>query len=92
MRALPHRDAAAVVETVRASGAARVVKLAFEVSGAHRGKVRRGARGRVGQDRHGRPGVDRPAHADQDEARAPGSAEQAGAGDPRCGAVVRRAG
>ena len=30
MRALPHRDVAAAVETVRVSGAAHVVKLAFE--------------------------------------------------------------
>ena len=30
MQALPHRDVAAVVETVRASGTAHVVKLVFE--------------------------------------------------------------
>ena len=46
MRALPHRDAAAVVETVRASGAAPAVKLAFEflvLTAARSGEVR-GAR------------------------------------------------
>ena len=43
MRALPHRDVAAVVETVRASGAAPVVKLAFEflvLTAARSGEVR----------------------------------------------------
>ena len=41
--ALPHRDVAAVVETVRASGAAPVVKLAFEflvLTAARSGEVR----------------------------------------------------
>ena len=43
MPALPHRDVAAVVETVRASGAAPVVKLAFEflvLTAARSGEVR----------------------------------------------------
>ena len=43
MRALPHRDVAAVVETVRASGAALGVKLAFEflvLTAARSGEVR----------------------------------------------------
>ena len=43
MRTLPHRDVAAVVETVRASGAAPVVKLAFEflvLTAARSGEVR----------------------------------------------------
>ena len=43
MRALPHRDVAAAIETVRASGAAPVVKLAFEflvLTGARSGEVR----------------------------------------------------
>ena len=46
MRALPHRDVAAVLETVRASGAAPVVRLAFEflvLTAARSGEVR-GAR------------------------------------------------
>ena len=46
MRALPHRDVAAAVETVRASGAAPVVRLAFEflvLTTARSGEVR-GAR------------------------------------------------
>ena len=46
MRALPHRDAAAAVETVRASTAAPMVKLAFEflvLTAARSGEVR-GAR------------------------------------------------
>ena len=43
MRALPHRDVAAVVQRVRASGAAPVVKLAFEflvLTAARSGEVR----------------------------------------------------
>ena len=48
-----------MVETVRASGATSVVKLANRVSRAHRGEFRRGARGRVGRDRHRGPRVDR---------------------------------
>ena len=43
MRALPHRHVAAVVETVRSSGAAPVVKLAFEflvLTAARSGEVR----------------------------------------------------
>ena len=43
MRALPHRGVAAAVETVRASGAAPVVKLAFEflvLTAARSGEVR----------------------------------------------------
>ena len=43
MRALPHRDVAAAVETVRASRATRAVKLAFEflvVTAARSGEVR----------------------------------------------------
>ena len=43
MRALPHRDVAAAVETVRASGAAPVVTLAFEflvLTAARSGEVR----------------------------------------------------
>ncbi len=43
MRALPHRDVVAVVETVRASSAAPVVKLAFEflvLTAARSGEVR----------------------------------------------------
>ncbi len=43
MPALPHRDVAATVETVRASGAAPVVKLAFEflvLTAARSGEVR----------------------------------------------------
>ena len=43
MRALPHRDVAAVVETVRASGAALGIKLAFEflvLTAAGSGEVR----------------------------------------------------
>ena len=43
MRALPHRDVAAAVETVRASGAAPAVKLAFEflvLTAARSGEVR----------------------------------------------------
>ena len=43
MRALPHRDVAATIETVRASGAAPVVKLAFEflvLTAARSGEVR----------------------------------------------------
>ena len=46
MRALPHRDAATVIKTVRASGAAPAVKLAFEflvLTAARSGEVR-GAR------------------------------------------------
>ena len=43
MRALPHRDVASVVETVRASGAALGVRLAFEflvLTAARSGEVR----------------------------------------------------
>ena len=43
MRALPHRDVAAAVETVRASSAAPVITLAFEflvLTAARSGEVR----------------------------------------------------
>jgi len=55
MRALPHRDVAAVVEKVRASGAAPVVKLAFEflvLTAARSGEVRGAEWAEIDTDEH----------------------------------------
>ena len=55
MRALPHQDVAAVVETVRASSAAPVVKLAFEflvLTAARSGEVRGAEWAEIDTDDH----------------------------------------
>ena len=55
MPALPHRDVAATVETVRAAGAAPVVKLAFEflvLTAARSGEVRGAERAEIETDEH----------------------------------------
>ena len=55
MRALPHRDAAAAVETVRASGEAPVVKLAFEflvLTVTRSGEVRGARRAEIDTENH----------------------------------------
>ena len=41
MRTLPHKDVAEAVETVRASGAAPVVRLAFEFLASGAGRMQR---------------------------------------------------
>ena len=87
MRALPHREVAAALATVRTSGAPQAVTLAFEFLVLTARAVGRGPARRVGRDGYGGPRVDHPGHADEDEARPPGPAVRAGAGDPR-----RRAG
>ena len=86
MRALPHRDVPTAVEAVRNSGAAPVVKLAFELLVLTAAQVGRGSRGRVGGDRHVRPGVDHTSRAHEGAARAPGPAVRTGYGDSRGGA------
>ena len=53
------------------------------VLGADGRAVGRGPARRVGRDGYGRTRVDHPGHADEDEARPPGPAVRAGAGDPR---------
>ena len=90
MRALPHRDVAATVETVRGGGCGSRGQAGVRVSGTHGGAVRRGARSAVGRDGHGGPRVVRPGHADQGEARAPGPAVPARRTDPRRGADAQQ--
>ena len=75
MRALPHRDVAAVVEKVRISKATATVRLAFEFLVLTARAVRRGARGRVDRHRHRGTRVDRPGDAEEGEARASGAAD-----------------
>ena len=59
MRALPHKDVAAAVETVRASGsAAPAIKLAFEFLVLTAAAVERSTAPDVGRDGRGRPRVD----------------------------------
>ena len=53
------------------------------IFGADGRAVGRGPARRVGRDGYGGPRVDHPGHADEDEARPPGPAVRAGAGDPR---------
>ena len=65
MRALPHRDVAAAIETVRASRSTLAVKLAFEflvVTAARSGRWA----GDVGEDERGGPCVDHPGRAHED--------------------------
>ena len=88
MPALPHRDVATVVETVRASRAAPVVKLAFEFLVLT--AARSGARCRVDGGRHRGARLDRPGHADQGEARAPGAADPPRRTGPRRGAGAQQ--
>ena len=74
MRALPHRDVAAAIATVRASNAAEAVKLAFEflvLTAARWGEVRCA---RWDRDGPRGPRVDHSGRADEGEPRAPGPA------------------
>ena len=78
MQALPHQQVAAAVATVRASGGTPAVKLAFEflvLTAVRSGEVRGATWGRDG---HEGPRVDHPHHADEGEARPPGSPVPAG--------------
>ena len=89
MRALPHGQVSAAIETVRRSNARPVVKLAFEflvLTATRSGEVR-GAL--VDGDRPGRGCVDHPGPTHEGGARAPGPAVPACAGDPRGGAGAR---
>ncbi len=87
-RALPHREVAAAIRTLRASERAGVGKLAFEflILTVARWGEGRGARSRVGRDRRRRPRVDRPGRTDEDEARPPGFPVPPRPRDPRRGA------
>ena len=89
-QALPHKDVAAAIETVRESKSGQpAVKLAFEflvLTAARSG--RSGSRRGTRWTRRAR--VDRPGLADEGEARAPRSAVRERAGDPRRGAGARR--
>ena len=90
MRALPHRDVPAAVNAVRASGAAPVVRLAFELlvlTAARWGEVRGAEWTEI--DTSG-PGVDHTSDAHEGAARAPGSALWTGYGDSRGGADARQ--
>ena len=86
MQALPHREAAAVIRTVRASTALPAARLAFEFLVLTAAQVGRGAVGRVGGNRPGREGVDRPGQEGEDEPPAPGAAVWTCPGDSRGGA------
>ena len=85
-RALPHREVAPAIETVRASRVRPVVKLAFELLVLTADTLRRGPWG--GLDRDGlRPGrVEHPGPAHEGESRAPGPAVPSCPGDPGGGA------
>ena len=85
-RALPHREVASAIETVRASGARPVVKLAFEFPGADGGTLRRGPRGGLDGDGPRRGRVEHPGPAHEGESRAPGPAVPSWLGDPGGGA------
>ena len=88
-RALPHREVAAAIETVRASRAKPVVKLAFEfliLTAARSGEVC----GAVWTEMDRDQGVwTIPAPAHQGESRAPGPAVPSRPGDPGGGAGNR---
>ena len=90
MRALPHRDVAAAVETVRASGAAPVAKLAFEflvLTAARSGEVRGAQWDEIDTADHV---WTVPGDADEGEARAPRAAVPARRTDPRRGADAQQ--
>ena len=74
MRALPHRDVAAVVGDGAGVGRGSRGQAGVRVPRADRREIRRGTWGTVGRDRHDGPRVDRPGHADEGEARAWGAA------------------
>ena len=86
MQALPHREVAAVIRTVRASAAVPAAGLAFEflvLTAARWGEVRWAEWEEI--DR-GREGVDRPGQAGKDEPPAPGAAVWTCPGDSQGGA------
>ena len=89
MRALPHGEVASAIETVRASNARPVVKLAFEflvLTAVRSGEVRGAG---VDGDRPGRGRVDHPGATHEGEPRAPGPAVLSRSGDPRGDADAR---
>ena len=90
--ALPHKDVAAAVETVRASSSPQpAVKLAFEIlvlTAARSAEVRLATWDEM--DVAGRPRVDCTGPADEGEARAPGATVPACHRNPRRGAGARR--
>ena len=89
--ALPHKDVAAAIETVRASGSGQpAVRAGVRVAGPDRGAVGGSQTRHVDRDQHDGPRVDHFGPADEGEARAPGTAVRAGAGDSRRGAGARR--
>ena len=90
MRALPHRDVASAIETVRGSGAPPVVKLAFEfvvLTAARWGEVRGAEWAQI--DRREGGSVDDSRHADEGAARAPGAAVPPHHRDSQRGAEAR---
>ena len=90
MRAVPHREVASAIETVRAADAPPVLKLALRVPGSDGGAVERGARGRVGGDRSERGCVGGSRHTYEGQARTSGPAMRPRHRHPQRGPDVRR--
>ena len=78
-QALPHRDVATAIETVRGGIRAARRQAGVRVPRAHRDAVGRGAWRTVGRDRHDGPRVDPVGLADEGEARASCAALRSGA-------------
>ena len=89
MQALPHREVAAVIRTVRASPALPAARLAFEFLVLTAARWGRGAVAEWEEIDRGREGVDRPREAGEDEPPAPGAAVWPCPGDSRRGTDTR---
>ena len=90
MRALPQRDVAAAITTVRASKRGCGREAGVRVPGLDGGAGGRGAWGTMDRDGHRGPSVDHPGHAHEGEPGAPGSVVPPRRGDPRRVADARR--